>query len=444
MEKKTIGSFIAALRRANGMTQRELAEKLNVSDKAVSRWERDECAPDLLLIPVIADIFGVTSDELLRGQRASTTVVEDKAETNDNERYMRERSDKAIRAILIKKQSDYFTVNLVVYLCVALGIIGAMIADLAFIRAYVGFFIDLAFTVGAVFVLALGTRTQTVSLDADDFDGEILNEYKKYIEKTVIRSITVIACGISFCVPLMFVGNAYFGLPLIAWLLYGAIFVIIAFALCKLIAILTFNKRASSGFYTVTEEEIEKNLGTKKALKLFGKRFCIITLIFAAIITVFNIFMAANDYFAGKTFDTFEEAKEYIDYLETQPSSYGFTGNEYIDIPSDVTILEEPVEGSIDYSDDAIHEELFEKYLGYAIEIRNSKAEVVARLFDPKNTVMSWSYENENTTCLPITLISGAIYHRNRTITSLITTVLIVLYSAALIITAWSCSKERY
>ena len=41
MEKKTIGSFIAALRRANGLTQKELAEKLNVSDKAVSRWERD-------------------------------------------------------------------------------------------------------------------------------------------------------------------------------------------------------------------------------------------------------------------------------------------------------------------------------------------------------------------------------------------------------------------
>ena len=39
MEKKTMGSFLAALRRANGMTQKELAERLNVSDKSVSRWE---------------------------------------------------------------------------------------------------------------------------------------------------------------------------------------------------------------------------------------------------------------------------------------------------------------------------------------------------------------------------------------------------------------------
>lgn len=68
MEKRTMGSFIAALRRANGMTQRELAERLNVSDKSVSRWECDDGYPDLSLIPVIAEIFGVTADELLRGE----------------------------------------------------------------------------------------------------------------------------------------------------------------------------------------------------------------------------------------------------------------------------------------------------------------------------------------------------------------------------------------
>lgn len=66
MERKTIGSFIAALRKANGMTQKELADRLLVSDKAVRRWERDQCAPDISPIPVIAEPFGVTSDELLK------------------------------------------------------------------------------------------------------------------------------------------------------------------------------------------------------------------------------------------------------------------------------------------------------------------------------------------------------------------------------------------
>ena len=69
MERKTIGEFIAVLRKANGLTQRQLAEKLNVSEKSISRWERNETAPDLALIPVIAELFSVTSDELLRGER---------------------------------------------------------------------------------------------------------------------------------------------------------------------------------------------------------------------------------------------------------------------------------------------------------------------------------------------------------------------------------------
>ena len=71
VEKKTIGKFIQALRRAQGMTQRELADRLYVSDKTVSRWECDECTPELSLIPTIAEIFEITTDELLRGERRS-------------------------------------------------------------------------------------------------------------------------------------------------------------------------------------------------------------------------------------------------------------------------------------------------------------------------------------------------------------------------------------
>jgi transcriptional regulator with XRE-family HTH domain len=93
MEKKTIGSFIAALRRANGMTQKELAEKLYVSDKTVSRWECDESTPELSLIPVIADIFGITSDELLRGERKSSLFNESTPETAPPER--KEKSEKS-------------------------------------------------------------------------------------------------------------------------------------------------------------------------------------------------------------------------------------------------------------------------------------------------------------------------------------------------------------
>ena len=74
MNQYVTGAVIKELREKYHLTQAELAVKLNVSDKAVSRWERDECAPDLSLIPVLAKIYGVTSDEILRGQRSNPDV----------------------------------------------------------------------------------------------------------------------------------------------------------------------------------------------------------------------------------------------------------------------------------------------------------------------------------------------------------------------------------
>lgn len=71
MEKKTIGGFIAALRRSQGMTQQELADRLSVSNKTISKWECGDSYPEITLVPVIAEVFGVTSDEILKGERVS-------------------------------------------------------------------------------------------------------------------------------------------------------------------------------------------------------------------------------------------------------------------------------------------------------------------------------------------------------------------------------------
>ncbi len=66
MKKKTLGMMIATLRKENGMTQLELAEKMGVTDKAVSKWERDLSCPDVNSIPKLAEIFGVSVDELMQ------------------------------------------------------------------------------------------------------------------------------------------------------------------------------------------------------------------------------------------------------------------------------------------------------------------------------------------------------------------------------------------
>lgn len=63
--KHIIAKNIASLRREREMTQFELAEKLNYSDKAISKWERGESVPDIVVLKQIADLFGVTVDWLL-------------------------------------------------------------------------------------------------------------------------------------------------------------------------------------------------------------------------------------------------------------------------------------------------------------------------------------------------------------------------------------------
>ena len=66
MKKDTFGNMVAALRKEKGMTQLELAEKMGVTDKAVSKWERDLSFPDVSSIPKLAEILGVTVDELMQ------------------------------------------------------------------------------------------------------------------------------------------------------------------------------------------------------------------------------------------------------------------------------------------------------------------------------------------------------------------------------------------
>ena len=68
--KFVIGKNIAELRKSHGMTQLELAEKLNYSDKAVSKWERGEGTTDVLVLKEVADLFGVSVDYMLESEHS--------------------------------------------------------------------------------------------------------------------------------------------------------------------------------------------------------------------------------------------------------------------------------------------------------------------------------------------------------------------------------------
>ena len=75
METKTLGRMIAELRKAQGMTQLELADKMGVTDKAVSKWERDLSCPDIGSFSHLAEILHVSVDELLQIKTAPDRKV---------------------------------------------------------------------------------------------------------------------------------------------------------------------------------------------------------------------------------------------------------------------------------------------------------------------------------------------------------------------------------
>ncbi|MBQ8388176.1 MAG: helix-turn-helix transcriptional regulator [Clostridia bacterium] len=80
MDQKKIGSFVTALRKEKGLTQKELAERLFISDKTVSKWETGKGIPDVSLIIPLCELLGITANELLSGERLEDTRYRQRAE----------------------------------------------------------------------------------------------------------------------------------------------------------------------------------------------------------------------------------------------------------------------------------------------------------------------------------------------------------------------------
>ncbi|MBQ0070909.1 MAG: helix-turn-helix domain-containing protein, partial [Spirochaetales bacterium] len=172
MEKKTMGSFMAALRKAQGMTQRELAERLNVSDKSISRWECDDGYPDVSMLPVIAEIFGITVDELLRGERkaerpssngGSTSVSNDKKSAKELKR-LRDLQVSSFRSRSILSMGIAF-----------LGVLFSAVINIGFLRGPLAFFVGSLFILSSVVLEAISINS-VLSRDYEEVDdGHLKN-----------------------------------------------------------------------------------------------------------------------------------------------------------------------------------------------------------------------------------------------------------------------------
>lgn len=124
MDKEKLGLFVSQLRKEQNMTQKDLAEKLCVTDKAVSKWERGLSFPDISLLEPLAETFDVTVMELLHGQRLpqeETIPVEPAKEVLDNLLHI---SDDEIR------KKHVISKSIIILCCVSLMLLVSIILNI--------------------------------------------------------------------------------------------------------------------------------------------------------------------------------------------------------------------------------------------------------------------------------------------------------------------------
>ena len=199
MEKKTMGSFLAALRKAKGMTQQEVADRLNVSNKTVSKWERDEGCPEIMMLPLIAELYSVTVDEILRGERINR---------EENIEYKETKSEKQIKYLLDRATTKFKNLSIIsVVLGVASVLLAYTLGDIInYDFLWVGLLITLLLASASVIVIAIAVNNLLSGLN----DEEIINsDTLQATKRTCIKYISIITfltilvlCGIVFNIVL--------------------------------------------------------------------------------------------------------------------------------------------------------------------------------------------------------------------------------------------------
>lgn len=377
MEKKTIGGFIAALRKANGMTQKELAEQLHVSDKTVSRWERDDGAPDLAVVPVLAEIFGVTCDELLRGERKPPAARAETAEPSE----IAPKAEKQRQRLLKLTLSQYKNRTCIAMGVSVTGVIAALICDLAFLKAVLGFFLGAIFFAASIVCQAVFINKAFFSVEDAGLEENVRSGFKRSVIRLAERSIGLTAAFLGFTLPLL-LADTNMGLALDSVLLWGSVG---AAGFLLVYAVVLYFLHASflrKGVYALSEKETAVYYRNHKL-----KRSCAIVL--AAVLAVtFVAHQLATSIWGPYSImkgTTFADYDSFINYMQQ-------------DIPADSDGHAGEPKQSAAQLPDGIGEEALTRRL------EDSNGNVVCEYIDRNESVVSLRYTPKDGTILPITV----------------------------------------
>lgn len=327
MEAKTIGKFITALRKANGMTQKDLAEKLNVSDKTISRWERDEGAPDLSLIPVIAEIFDVTCDELLRGERKSPTERETAREiakepADSVEEGISAKSEKQLKRLLKVSTSQFKNRTYIALGLSVLGVIVALICNLAFLKAMLGGLLGVIFYAASIICQLIFHNRALLSVEDSGLEEKNLSAFKRDTICLTEKSIGFTVACFGFTLPLLLI-DAYLGLTIDSLLSLGLKCTVLVLLVYVIILFFFNASLVEKGNYPLDEK---KTAVFRHNHKLLGR--CALVLALLIFLTYNLQQIVANPYTLRKG-TVFEDYESFVSYMEQDiQRTYHFNGND--------------------------------------------------------------------------------------------------------------------
>ncbi len=202
MTKNSIGSFLAALRKARGMTQQEVADRLNVSNKTVSKWERDEGYPEITMIPALAELFDVTADEILRGERLAREESVEKATA---------KAGKQLRFLLNRAMTRFKNLSYAAMALIFTGFNAMLTISYAAYRPVIGLGVMLALTAagGMVQMIAVNGALSVLR------DNELLEEEKHgpqavSIARHARTTLTMAVFTVVLSLPLVIYNDPHF------------------------------------------------------------------------------------------------------------------------------------------------------------------------------------------------------------------------------------------
>lgn len=409
MEKKTMGSFIAALRRANGMTQRELAERLNVSDKSVSRWECDDGYPDLSLIPVIAEIFGVTADELLRGERKVSVEGDSNDSGNGHEAGLGRKGQKELEHMKNMALNNFRSMSFMSIGVSLLGLVAAAICNLAFNRASLGFLVGCIFFVSSIVFEAMVLNSFLSMNSMDEHDD---NRRFGVIRMAEV-SFCVKAVLLSFTLPLvLMVSDSHLGLSVGGWFKYGCLSMLAVAVLLAIVIHIVNGCLVGSGRIALDEESRGEYQMKHRLQTIVGGALLVALVVTFIANEALTAMWGPTSVMTGTVFNDYESFLEFVETDVPRPSSFGSNQQ------AGVAVRIAPESEATVYYDENGNVVSKDEALTMTIQDRNGNT--ILKYVQRNGNVLSVSYSigSKDGNALPITVYTHDDYKEGKRIVS--------------------------